>query len=197
MASYIPLTKGAVAIVDDEDYEWLSMYRWYADSSGYAARDCRNGRKDTNTAHTILMHRLILNSPQNMQVDHINGNRVDNRRSNLRILTNQQNSFNRKCLKKNKTSKFKGVSWQKQRKNWRAAIMVNGRSKHLGAFESEFEAAIIYDCAARQYFGEYAKTNFPLEGGDSNGGTREIISIKCESLDALYASTRVGSSVPG
>jgi|SRR5690606_5995401 len=155
MAKEIPLTQGKVAIVDDEDFEWLSRYRWaYNKRLGYAQRSIR---KDGKLA-SLAMHRAIMQPPPGMQVDHINGDRLDNRRCNLRIVTNQQNSFNRQPQKA--TSQYKGVGWYKPYQKWRAKIKINGKTKHLGYFDDEKEAALAYDRAARELFGEYAKTNF-------------------------------------
>ena len=158
MAKEIPLTQGKVAIVDDEDYERLKGYSWqYNRKRGYAQRIAeKNGKRAA-----VYLHREIMQPPPGMQVDHINGDKLDNRRNNLRIVTNQQNQYNSKSRKG--ISKYKGVSWHKTAGKWRAYIGVDGKFKHLGLFTDEKEAALAYDRAARELFGEYAKTNFQKE----------------------------------
>lgn len=148
----------AWAIVDREDAD-LAGLRWYLSSRGYAQR---------KTVHqTIMQHRVILAHAIGRellpleQCDHINGDRIDNRRDNLRIATNRQNSQNRKPMGK---SAYMGVSWDKNA--WRAKILPAGAVKrgaqiHLGRFTDEAEAARAYDRAAREYHGEYARLNFP------------------------------------
>jgi hypothetical protein len=131
----IPLTQGKVAIVDAEDYESLSAHRWLVTSLKYAVR--RFGGRP------VYMHRIILNAPKGIQVDHINGDGLDNRRENLRLATNAQNGRNRKA-QKNNTSGFKGVTYSHQEKHWRAQIMANGRNIYLGYFTCPVKAHAAY-----------------------------------------------------
>jgi len=155
MAKEIPLTQGKVAIVDDEDFERLSQYKWCYATVGYAVRfEQVNGKR-----RGVFMHRQIMQPPKDLEVDHINGDKLDNRRSNLRIVTRQQNRFNERP-RKGTSSKYKGVSWYKQTRRWEAYIKINGKKKRIGYFNDEIEAALAYDRAARELFGEYAKTNF-------------------------------------
>lgn len=155
----IPLTRGKVALVDDEDYELVNQYKWYAlNGRGgfYAARTIKKITK-------IRMHRLILGLKKGELCDHINHNGLDNRRCNLRVVDYHQNSMNRrKCL--GKSSKFKGVVWDKRKyvKKWKVMIGFNGKLHFLGYFDDEIEAAKAYDKAAMQYFNGYAKLNFPV-----------------------------------
>lgn len=148
----IKLTRGLVAIVDDEDFSRLNKMKWCANKTGnafYAVR--RDGKKMT------LMHRIIANAIQSQKIDHANGNTLDNRRSNLRVCTQQQNARNSKQRKDNHCG-YKGVG--KSHNKWKAGIRVNGKSIYLGTFENPRDAAIAYDTAARKHFGEFAKTNF-------------------------------------
>ena len=104
------------------------------------------------------MHRLIIDCPVNMQTDHINGNGLDNRKSNLRVCYNYQNARNQK-LRPNSNSGFKGVSLIKDRNKWVAQIKVNGKVKYLGAYTLKEEAARAYNKAAKELFGEFAWLN--------------------------------------
>ncbi len=116
----IQLSQGKIAVVDDEDYEYINQWKWSYLSSGYAVRSLWSllGSK------TILMHRIIANTPIGMDTDHINGNRLDNRKSNLRVCTHAENTRNIPMHKDNKIG-YKGV--QKHGKSWRARILVNGK----------------------------------------------------------------------
>lgn len=143
---------GRVALVDDADYELVSQYKWHASytkSSGPYAATCS---KVGGTWKTFRMHKLITGWPQ---TDHVNGDGLDNRRSNLRSATSSQNSANSRPTRG--TSRFKGVSWSLTRSKWHAKICVNGKKLHLGYFASEPEAALAYRTAAIAAFGEYAR----------------------------------------
>jgi len=156
----IVLTQGQVAIVDDEDFEWLNRHKWtYLPSThtGYAHRRVYQKREYIKD---ILMHRVILNAPPGMQTDHRNMNGLDNRRVNLRMCTNSQNHMNTR-KRSNCVSIYKGVSWHKLAGKWRAQIKANNRRKHLGLFNSEEEAALAYDIAALKFFSEFARLNNP------------------------------------
>jgi hypothetical protein len=109
------------------------------------------------------MHRLIMDAPANMQVDHIDGDGLNNTRSNLRLCSNMQNCHNQGVAANNKSG-YRGVSWDARRGKWRAVIMVNGRLRSLGYHATPADAAIAYDSAARQLFGEYARLNFDGAG---------------------------------
>lgn len=149
----IKLSQNKFTIVDNEDYENLSMFKWYA----IKRRDCfYAARKHC----TILMHRVILNLGKRKMVDHKNGNGLDNRKTNLRICNYSQNSSNQK-KQKNTSLKFKGI--RKERgSRFSAQIMIKGRFIHIGSFTNQIDAARAYDKAAEKYFGSYAKTNKDL-----------------------------------
>jgi len=102
-----------------------------------------------------------MNAPKDVLVDHINHNGLDNRKANLRFATPQQNTWNRRCLSRCKGTKYIGVSWDKQSRKWRVRILVDGKSRFLGYFEDEKEAAKAFDRAAKEHRGEFAFLNFP------------------------------------
>ena len=144
----IPLTHGKVALVDDEDYPELSKFKWYAHKMGtkisnkwYATRapTCGIGRQ-----LTLRMHTVILGTQQGLEIDHINGNGLDNRRENLRAVTRRENCQN---LHIPKTSKFPGVDWNKYHRKWRATIRFAGKKRFLGYYDSEEAAARRYRIA--------------------------------------------------
>jgi hypothetical protein len=157
MSKEIQLSRGLVAVVDDEDFDWLSQSAWQAvpDSHGdtfYARR--RDGRR---------MHREIVHAKPGQLVDHRNGNGLDNRKYNLRLCSDSQNAMNQKVRYNNKTG-FKGVSRRKDYKAFRAYIGFGGRLVHLGTFDTAEQAAKAYDQAAIRYYGQFASTNFHVEG---------------------------------
>ena len=148
---------GKVALVDDEDYEWLRQWKWSAGKSPTSWYARRNGASPKR--ERIYLHRLILAAQPGQQVDHINGDGLDNRRCNLRLCTRAQNNRNRGKGPTN-TSGYKGVCWDKKAQRWRAAIWLNGKYKFLGHFDAPKDAALAYDEAALRLHGEFAKTNF-------------------------------------
>ena len=166
----ISLTQGKIALVDDADFEILSQYKWQARKvrgKFYAGRGEYLGK--INGKYKIVcihMHREILGvSDINIQVDHINGYGLDNRRENLRLASPSQNRRNLNGLKSNNSSGFRGVIKRKDKKNdkiWRARISgPDGKRKNLGQFKSPEEAAISFDGAAKELYGEFCgKLNF-------------------------------------
>jgi len=108
------------------------------------------------------MHNKIMDVPNGLEVDHINHNRLDNRKSNLRGCTHKENMFNRRSYKKSR-SKYKGVAWHKHNKMWPSNITVDGRQIPLGYFKNEIDAAKAYDMASKKYQGAFAFLNFPNE----------------------------------
>ncbi len=160
----IPLTQGKFAIVDVEDYEQLSIYKWFAVKYGRCFYAARKGISKTTRRKTrsIPMHRQILNVPDDKVVDHINHNGLDNRKANLRIVTVLQNSWNARKQNGNLSSKYKGVSLTKRTRRWKAKISYKGKNIYLGCFDDEYSAAKAYDKKAAELFGEYAVLNFPV-----------------------------------
>jgi hypothetical protein len=144
------------AIVDVEDYEKLAQYDWQLSESEskkcYAV--CLVNRK------IVSMHRVIMNAPAGMFVDHRYGDGLDNRKENLRIATMAQNQYNRRKTSRKTSSKYKGVHLKKQYNKYGAEISCNGKRTHLGYFDNEIDAAKAYDEAAKKLFGEFAKLNF-------------------------------------
>lgn len=132
MGKRIRLTKGYEATVDDGDYDRLAQYSWWYHPGGYAKTEVWD--KDRKRSVGLYMHRLITNCPPDKQVDHINGNGLDNRKENLRVCSQYINQQNRTRLNKNNKSGFRGVSWENRRKHWVAQSSINGCHKHLGSF---------------------------------------------------------------
>jgi hypothetical protein len=153
----------AVAIVDDEDYEWLIQFNWHikkADpkrNTGYAL-GIVNGKNSR-------MHRVIMGATDpKVQVDHINGNGLDNRRCNLRLASNSQNHMNTKKIK-GCTSKYKGVVWHKKRQKWQTQIVADSKYMYIGVFDLEEDAARAYNEFAVACHGKFARLN--IIGGDN------------------------------
>lgn len=163
----IKLTNGGYAVVDDSDYEELSANRWRrADIDGISYAVRTGTKKDGNqNAKIIFMHRYLMNNPS-PEVDHIDGNGLNNQRSNLRVATRAQNMQNRCKYKRKCSSKYKGVSWRPGANGWRGHWRVAIAGKEIGWFygrASEKDAALAYDKAAKVKFGEFARLNFPME----------------------------------
>lgn len=152
LIKFIELTRGQFAIVDADDFERLSQWKWHL-TNGYAARSVYGPPRQE-----ILMHRFL--APRSKYVDHINRDKLDCRKENLRECTNSQNLHNRPKQKNNKSG-YKGVYWFKPHQLWRAKIQVNGAQIHLGYFKNKKEAAEVYDSAAKKHHGDFARTNFP------------------------------------
>jgi hypothetical protein len=154
----IQLTRGMVAIVDDADFERVNAITWHA-QPGNKTFYARTGKTKSHPA--FAMHQFILGEFV-VQIDHKNGNGLDNRRGNLRRCTHSQNLGNT-TSHADSLSRFKGVGWSKVSRKWRAYIQCDRRPRHLGVFNTEIEAARAYDAAALELFGEFARFNFPGE----------------------------------
>jgi hypothetical protein len=165
----IPLTRGMHALVDDVDYDYLMQWKWTYLSTGYAYRQYTVGKKSNGKQQlkTILMHRLLTGTPKGIDTDHINGNRLDNRRHNLRTCTRSQNNAN-SLVVRGTTSKLKGVYLEKRTGRWTSQISVGGRKISLGAYATEEAAHEAYKAASVVYFGAFAGHNrqMPLVMGD-------------------------------
>jgi hypothetical protein len=153
----IQLTRGKFAIVDSEDCEWLSKFKWNAHERGrtwYARR--------VASAKTVFMHRAIMEHHgydlTSGEVDHINGDGLDNRKSNLQVISHAEN-IRKSRVQKNNTSGYRGVSWHKGDCRWRVYIEVDNIRKYLGSFKNKIDAALAYDKAAKRYFGKFANLN--------------------------------------
>lgn len=159
----IPLTQNKVALVDDCDAEKVLHHKWCAskstgNNSFYATSSIWVGGR----GKTIFMHRVIMEPPQNLCVDHINGNGLDNRRANLRICSTRENLRN-SILSAANTTGYKGVSFNRNAKKFQARIEFNYRSRHIGYFKTAIEAARAYDQEAIKLFGKFARLNLPAE----------------------------------
>lgn len=147
----IPLTRGAFALIDDEDFALINSYTWHLSKAGYAT---------TNSKPMVYMHRLVNRTPPDVDTDHINGNTIDNRRSNLRDCTVSQNLMNRRAQRNNKTG-LKGVSWLRMRPNlsrrYFAQIKAGGVKRFLGYFHTAEEAHLAYVAAAKHLHGAFLK----------------------------------------
>lgn len=167
----VPLSMGAIALVDDDDFAMVSALTWFACKTrdsiyAYSALPC--GTK-------VSMSRLIMDAPRDKVVDHINGCTLDNRRENLRVCTHAENARNRRkgISRANKTaasgSIYKGVSYRPYEgkrgttQKWCSYIMAGRDKRYLGSFKSEEEAARAYDTAAKQMHGPFARLNFPSD----------------------------------
>lgn len=155
----IKLTKGFYTRVDDDNFDELNKFKWHIDGRGYAHRWVWD--KKTKKSIGIKMHKFIYgNNCSGIEVDHINGDKLDNMRSNLRGVTHSQNSYNQRPRR---DFSYKGVSRVNDRsfkKPFTASIMFNYQRIHIGYFSTEEEAAAAYDCAAMELFGEYARLNW-------------------------------------
>lgn len=161
------LTKGYIALVDDEDYEEISKHKWYVRTSRTKTKNRvmtvyagRHTRMADGSEKMVYMHRAIMNPKPDEHIDHINHFTLDNRKENLRIATQTQNQGNR-IIQSNNKSGYKGVS--KNGNKWAVYIGSKKTRQYLGKFTSKKKAALAYDAAAIAMYGEFAKLNFPVK----------------------------------
>jgi hypothetical protein len=162
MSRGIELTQGFFTTVDDEDFERLLQYKWHY-HLGYART---NVTISPGKQKTLLMHSLIMGVVEGLEIDHINGDGINNRKSNLRSVTHAQNTRNLGMRKKETSSMYKGVSWHTRMNKWMSYIRFNGEKRYLGYYEIEESAALAYNEAATLLFGEFARPNVLRIGGD-------------------------------
>lgn len=154
----IQLRQRGVTLVDDGDLAYVAGFDWYLDEFGYVARWDKDARR------TVRMHRQLMQPSDHQQVDHINGDGLDNRRSvNLRIATASQNQANRRMARNNRSG-FKGVYFHTRSQKFIATVMVNGKRIEIGSFDDPADAARAYDDELIRRFGEFALTNLKIRG---------------------------------
>lgn len=148
----IKLSGGQIALVDDDDFERLSQFKWHFDG--------RYARRNINGS-SMLLHREVMNTPDGYDTDHVNHNTLDNRRCNLRICTRGQNNHNQ-IKRKYCSSNYKGVTYfkfGKRIKRWKTQIKINNKETHVGYYMTQEEAAMAYNNKAKEHFGEFALLN--------------------------------------
>lgn len=146
---------GKIIEFDAEDWPKLSEYRWRISNRGYAV--CKFKSKE------IIMHRLIMNCKSGVFIDHKDGNRLNNRKFNLRFATSSQNAANTSARKHKKYTIYKGITWRSKTKKWTSSIKKNGKTIHIGNFSKELEAAIAYDEKSKELFGEFSRPNIQFK----------------------------------
>jgi hypothetical protein len=158
----LQISKGCTALVDDEDFELVSKWRW-SYCKGYAVRRERYGPRKENRAKWIYLHRFVLGLTDNsgLSTDHINRNRLDCRKENLRLVSHRENCLNtpKKTYKHGASSKYKGVSFNKKLKKWRARVYEHGKEMLVGNFLTEDEAALAYNAMVTKLRGNLATLN--------------------------------------
>jgi hypothetical protein len=141
-------TKKGLVLIDDDLFDELNKYRWYIGNNGYAQNDSKPRK---------LMHRFIMGNPKE-NIDHINGNKLDNRKCNLRVCNQSGNTANGKIRINNKSG-YRGVSWNKKYKKWESYLTKNYKHFFLGYFDNKKIAAKVYNREAKKQFGEFARLN--------------------------------------
>lgn len=176
----IPLTQGKIALVDDEDYEYLMQWKWQAfyqqNTHSFIARRMTSKRKE-GERKSIIMHRIIMNAQKGQIIDHINHDTLDNRKENLRFCTHSENMQNR-TIQSNNKARYKGIYWRKSRNCWEVRVHKNCKLKRVKCVHDKIEAALVYDEFAEEVHGEFAKLNFPMYGKKWNKGCSTIPSIQ-------------------
>lgn len=156
--SLILLRDFRFCVVDERDFAALSQHKWLYHDGGYAFRKGKISEGQLYKTR-IYMHRQVMGFPEGLEIDHIGGDGLDNRRSELRPCTKLQNQQHRIRKRKNTSSKYRGISWHTKSQKWCAAIVKDKKSRFLGSFTNEVEAALAYNRAATELFGEFASLN--------------------------------------
>jgi len=160
--AYVPLTRGYEAVIDAADVAMVEGRNWCAvvdrrgDGSIRAVYAMRKERTEAGEHRFVMMHRVIAETPDAMETDHIDGDGLNNRRDNMRNATRSQNQHNQGLAAHN-TSGFKGVTWHKARAKWRAQIKINGKQRYLGMFGSLESASAAYAAASAELHGEFGR----------------------------------------
>lgn len=169
----IYLTGGHVSFVDEEDAE-LAQFRWRANPQGRTVYGQRHNGERSEMLHRAVWKRMRPSDPMPKMIDHIDGDGLNNTRSNLRIATPTQNQQNQRLLTSN-ISGYKGVNWDLSESKWRARIRIAGRRRSLGRFINPIDAAKAYDITAREVHGVFACLNFPLPGERGCDDASEVL----------------------
>ena len=159
----IQLTRGLNTLIDEADFETVCHLRWHIRGTGnnsYATHSEPTG--STPKHRPVRLHRLLTSTADDKRIDHKNGDRLDNRKYNLRTATRLENNRNIHVPKGK--SRFKGVIWDASKNCWKARIGIEGKALYLGSSQTEEECALLYDAAARKFFGEFACTNLDIYG---------------------------------
>ncbi len=157
----IPLTQGQFALVDDEDYDELSKFKWHLHKGKSVSYAATNAKDDSGKWKMLLIHRVILKlTNPNVKCDHKDGNGLNNQRSNIRVCTRGENARNSRLPKNNKSG-YKGVSFNRRLNKFMSTIGYNSKKIHIGYFDNQKDAALAYDIAARHFHNEFSRLNFP------------------------------------
>ncbi len=157
MTKEILLTTGHVALVDDEDCDWLTQWKWSANPRPHTVYAQRR-QVQNHIATTIYMHQQIMQPPHGLEVDHADGNGLNNTRGNLRLCNRQQQEWNRRAQRRG-ISGYKGVHWDKNSKLWRVGLVANGVYYSAGYFRNAVDGALAYNQLAIAIHGEFARLN--------------------------------------
>jgi hypothetical protein len=152
----IKLTKSKFALVDNSDFEELNKYKWYCFKYGNTYYAMRSSNRIKGKQTVIKMHRFLMNPLKGQQIDHVDGNGLNNQRKNLRICNHSENQRNKKIYKSN-ISGFKGVSWNKNANKWQSFIRVDSKRIHLGYFKSKLSAFETYCKASVEFHGKFSR----------------------------------------
>lgn len=155
----IQLGHGKVAVVDEDDFGLVSAHKWHLFRRRKTVYAIASVKLADGKWTTLYMHRLIMGARLGFQIDHIDGDGLNNRKANLRFATSSQNNQNRRPIRRAQSG-YKGVYWNNNQGKWYTQICINRKKIHLGYFSNKEEAARSYDESARRYFGKYARTNF-------------------------------------